>query len=99
MGKGCQLQRFTKGVSSSSAAAAPPHFNPFHISRPHPSLALRVSDRFLQHCSLVLLPAVSQKGFQLIFTAILQRHMQVGVDLDLGHTHVPRPGLLPAPGV
>jgi hypothetical protein len=48
---------------------------------PHLTLHLilcRVSARFLQHCSLVQLPAISLKGFQLIFTAMLRRHMQVG---------------------
>ena len=38
-----------------------------------------VSDRFLQHISLVALPATSQASFQLIFTAMLQ----VWLDLQL----------------
>ena len=35
----------------------------------------RISDRLVQHLFLVALPAVSHAGFQLIFTAMLRRHM------------------------
>ncbi|GFH30704.1 uncharacterized protein HaLaN_29603, partial [Haematococcus lacustris] len=33
------------------------------------------SDRFLQYLSLVSLPPISHAGFQLIFTAVLKRHI------------------------
>lgn len=35
-----------------------------------------VSDRFLQHISLIALPTISQSSLQLIFTALLRRYMQ-----------------------
>ncbi len=52
----------------------------------------RISDRLVQHLFLIALPAISHAGFQLIFTAMLRRHMgttttvsQVGVGVGVPH--------------